>query len=317
MPPTIPSRALPRPRLAALAALLLAAAPAAALAQAMMSNGEDESVQPVISQVYTVLPAARLEAARRADRAYVTGMRAHHAGALTMSREYLDDPAARSPTLRDLAHAIILNQRYEIALMDEVARQLDRPPTMLGRMAVQPAALAGTGWIYGYAKAPIPGPLTPLAPPGGAVTARDVQFARAMTIHHQGALEMARDYQADPDARNSFLGLLNVDIVTDQTQEIGIMRRVAAAFPGDADAVPIPPGMIHGMEGMSHGAHGAGSHGDGSHGDGSHGDGPHGDGAADHGGHAGHGAAAPRPAPRPAAAPSPRGSAPDEHRHHR
>jgi uncharacterized protein (DUF305 family) len=85
------------------------------------------------------------------------------------------------------------------------------------------------------------------------VTARDVQFAKGMTLHHQAALDMARAYQANPDARNGFLGLLNVDIMTDQTQEIALMRRAVAAYPGNPDAVQVDASMIHGMEGMGHG----------------------------------------------------------------
>ena len=85
-----------------------------------------------------------------------------------------------------------------------------------------------------------------------------MQFAKAMIIHHQGAVEMAREYHANADARNGFLGLMNVDITTDQTQEIALMRRVIAAYPGDADAVRVDPSMVHGMEGTKHGVHGGG-----------------------------------------------------------
>ena len=242
----------------AVAAVLAAVLPGPA--RAMVGEGADEGVEPVISQGYTVVPADRLAAAVAADRAYVTGMRAHHAGALTMSEAYLADPAAGSPALRGLARAIMHNQRFEIALMDAVAGNLERAPTVLSlgglRLTVQPSAFEGLALPMGYMRYPVPGPLTPAAAPGRAVTERDVQFAKAMTIHHQGALEMAAAYQADPNGRNSFLGQLNVDIVTDQTQEIAFMRRVVAAYPGDAAAVPVPAGMIHGMEGMSHGGHG-------------------------------------------------------------
>lgn len=68
---------------------------------------------------------------------------------------------------------------------------------------------------------------------------------------------MARAYQADRNGRNTFLGLLSVDIVTDQTQEIALMRRVVAAYSGNADAVQVPASMVHGMEGMLHVGHGA------------------------------------------------------------
>lgn len=63
-----------------------------------------------------------------ADRDYVRGMRPHHAGAVTMARDYLADPEARSPVLRQLAPAIVANQAFEITLLDMVERQLQEPP---------------------------------------------------------------------------------------------------------------------------------------------------------------------------------------------
>lgn len=195
--------------------------------------------------------------AMAADRAYVAGMRPHHAGALTMAQEYLGDPAASSPVLRALAAAIIRNQAYEIALLDEVGRNLALPavtvgPAWLG-LRLQPMATDGLGQSAQFIKSPIPGPLLMLTAPGAPVTERDVRFAKGMTIHHQAALDMARAYVADPAASNTFLRLLNVEIVTDQTQEIRLMRSVVAAYPGDADAVVVDPASIHGMEGMGHG----------------------------------------------------------------
>jgi uncharacterized protein (DUF305 family) len=184
-------------------------------------------------------------------------MRPHHAGALSMSREYLADPGRSSPLLQALARAIIANQTFEIGMLDEVARNLDRPPMRLGLLggaALQPQATEGIAGAQRFFKEPIPGPLAYAV---GPASERDVQFAKAMTVHHQAAVEMARGYLADPDARNGYLGLMNVDIVTDQTQEIAVMRRVVAAFPGDPDAVRVDPSMVHGMEGMKHGGHAA------------------------------------------------------------
>ena len=66
---------------------------------------------------------------------------------------------------------------------------------------------------------------------------------------------MARAYHANPDARNGFLGLMNVDIITDQSQEIALMRRVVATYRGNPDAVQVDASMIHGLEGMGHGGH--------------------------------------------------------------
>jgi len=174
-----------------------------------------------------------------------------------MATEYLADSRANSPVLKALAEAIIRNQGFEIGLLDEVARNLDRPPVVLNlgfaRLALQPSATEGMGQMQRFQRSPIPGPAAALADPAAPVTARDVQFAKGMTIHHQAALEMARAYDADPNAKNGFLGLMNVDIITDQTQEIALMRSVIAAYPGDPDAVRVDASMIHGMEGMRHG----------------------------------------------------------------
>ncbi len=257
-----------RPGLAVLAALALLAGPV----RAAIEDGYDPTAAPVPSTWYAPADPAAL----RADRAYVAGMRPHHAGALSMSRDYLADPAARSPMLKALAAGIIRNQSFEIGLLDEVSRNLDLPPKRLdlgfARFAVQPAATEGLGQMQRFLRSPNPGLLSDAT---GPVSARDVQFAKAMIIHHAAALSMARGYHADPAARNGFLGLMNTDIIADQTQEIALMRRVIGAYQGDASAVVVEDGMVHGMAGMQH------------------------DAAA----HAGHAAPA-SPAPAPAAAPA-------------
>ncbi|WP_207537890.1 DUF305 domain-containing protein [Sabulicella rubraurantiaca] len=194
-------------------------------------------------------PRVAFAAAIEADRDYVRGMRPHHAGALSMSETYLRDPAARNPALRSLARAIIVNQTHEIRLLDEVARLLDEPVTTaslgIARAAVRPIGTEGLANQWRYIRAPIPN----LAYVGGEVGERDVRFAKAMIIHHSAALDMARRFNVNPQARNTFLALLNVDIVTDQSQEIALMRNIVAAYPGDADLVRIDPSEIHGMEG--------------------------------------------------------------------
>jgi uncharacterized protein (DUF305 family) len=285
MSSTIPNRT--RLALVAAAAGLALATAGGSPARAMVGHDYDAERAPIATTWYRAADPAALQA----DRDYVVGMRAHHAGALTMSEAYLADPQASSPVLKALAQAIIPNQRYEIGLLDEVARNLDRPPVVIDlglfRLALQPAAAEGLAQTQRFIKTPIPGQLAALAGRGAPVTERDVQFAKAMTIHHQGALDMARAYNADSNARNQFLRLLNVDILTDQSQEIALMRSVIAAYPGDPDAVAVPASMVHGMEGMGHGG-----------------------GHAGQGGHTGHGAAestataeAAPAAPPPASAP--------------
>lgn len=236
----------------ALAAALAAASPAHA---AIEDQYEQDTPGPAMTTWYVSAEPAALQA----DRDYVAGMRPHHAGALTMSRDYLADPASSSPVLRVLAQAIIRNQTFEVALLDEVARNLAQPSTTLDlglfRLAWRPAATEGLAQRTRFFRSPIPTRLDAVSDPGKPVTARDVQFAKAMTIHHQGAVDMAREYHANPAARNGFLGLMNIDIERDQEQEIGLMQKVVAQYRGNPDAVKVDASMIHGMDGMGHGGH--------------------------------------------------------------
>ena len=244
------------PRLPILAALaFLAAAPAAQAEGIDPTHDYGPGYAPVTSTWFRRADPA----ARDADRRYIQGMRPHHAGALSMAEDYLRDPDARSPVLRRLAGAIIANQRYEIALLDEVARQIEAPPSVLAlgpvRLALQPIATEDLGQAWQFQRVPIPGPGDVAA--GPPPNATDVRFAKAMSIHHQAALDMVRSYSADPAANNGFLGWLNVGIATDQSQEIALMRAAVRRFPGDPDAVRVDPSMIHGMEGMQHEGQGA------------------------------------------------------------
>jgi uncharacterized protein (DUF305 family) len=80
-----------------------------------------------------------------------------------------------------------------------------------------------------------------------------VKFAKEMMIHHQAALDMASDYNADPQATNLILRRLNVDIITDQSYEISFLQQIVDRFFADPASVQID-GMIPSMEGMHHGA---------------------------------------------------------------
>jgi uncharacterized protein (DUF305 family) len=276
------------PRLPVLAALAVLAPAPAALAEGVdPTHDYAPGEAPVTSTWFRRADPA----AAAADRRYIAGMRPHHAGALSMAEEYLRNPEARSPALRRLAEAIIANQRHEIALLDDVARQLDAEPTVLFlgpvRVPLQPIGTEGLGSAWRFQKAPIPGRADLAA--GPPPTAEDVRFAKAMTVHHQAALDMVRDYRADPAARNGYLGWLNVGIETDQSQEIALMRAAVRRFPGDPDSVRVDPSMVHGMEGHGHGG-------------GAHGPAPAAP-AASHDGHHHHGGAAHAP---PAAEAPPR-----------
>lgn len=197
---------------------------------------------------------------------YVTGMREHHAGALTMSQEYLGK--GKNLVLRRMAGAIIANQEYEIAVLDKVKRQVEHPPKVLAdfgatKLVRRAVATEGLEHRLAYIKAPPPSAIDLRTTPG-VVNEYDVKWAKAMMAHHQGALDMARGYNADPNGRNGFLRDMNYDIVQDQTYEIAFLKSVIARYPGDASAIKLDPSMVHGMpmqggQGtMNHGAMGHG-----------------------------------------------------------
>ncbi len=198
------------------------------------------------------------KAEQEADLWFIKGMRPHHAGALTMSDEYLKSGKATNEGLQRLARGIVKNQTFEIGMLDRVEELVGRP--VVGEREWRQIAEKGLAQKQRFIRAPMPGPWTKGRSP---VSVRDVQFAKAMVIHHQGALDMCREYLDKPTAENKYLRLLCLDIFVDQQQEIDFMNAVVGLYPGNPDDVKIDSSMIHGMEGMSHGGNGGGHDGGG------------------------------------------------------
>jgi uncharacterized protein (DUF305 family) len=226
-------------------------------------EGTEAHVPTVVHDLLLLGPGEPVDPATiRADLDYAAQMRRHHEGAVTMSRDYLEDPHGTNPVLRKLARAIIANQRFEIALLEVVQRYAaTEPATVLDlgavRLVRRPAGIDGLEHAWGVLRREPPGFLDLALAPGLESSERDVRFAKEMMIHHQGALAMARRYNADPQARNLILKRLNRDIVVDQSYEIGFLQQIVDRFPGDPAAVEIAD-PIPGMEGMDHGAGHAG-----------------------------------------------------------
>jgi uncharacterized protein (DUF305 family) len=190
-------------------------------------------------------------AERAADLDFIKGMRPHHAGALTMSDEYLNDRDARNPALKSLAEGIIRNQTFEIGMLDKVETFM-QPPAPEGTRSLRQIAVKDLGQRQKFIRSVSPSHLAQRME-AQDVSVRDVQFAKAMIVHHQAALDMAHDYLADPAARNGYLELMCLDILVDQSQEIALMHAIIHNYKGNADAIKIDDSMVHGMEGMKHG----------------------------------------------------------------
>lgn len=203
----------------------------------------DPSKPPVTTPWFGAVGAAE----RKADLDFIKGMHPHHAGALTMSQDYLRSKDASDPRLQKLAKGIIRNQTFEIGMLKTVETLMTPPAPQTGTEWRQ-VAIRGLAQKQKFVRAPLP-----VLWGGGPVSKRDVQFAKAMIVHHEGALTMCRDYLGQASASNKYLRLLCVDILKDQALDISFMKSVIADYPGNPDEVKIDASMIHGMEGMSHG----------------------------------------------------------------
>jgi uncharacterized protein (DUF305 family) len=259
------------PKAAFLPAFLIAFSNVSWAIEYESDDGTEAHVPTVAYQVLVLPPGETIDPGIiRADLDYTAAMKRHHEGAVTMSTDYLDDPRGTNPILRKLARAIIANQRFEIAVLDDIRRRAATGPETVAdlgsaRIVRRQMGVDGLEHQWRFIKRRPPGFLDLALAPGLEASERDVKFSKEMMLHHQMALDMARRYNADPKATNLILRRLNLDIIVDQAYEIGFLQQIVDRFPGDPDAVEIDcsiPGMDmpmgeHGggpMEGMDHGA---------------------------------------------------------------
>jgi uncharacterized protein (DUF305 family) len=214
-------------------------------AKAQVEPDYDPSKPPVTTPWFGHVGAAE----RQADLEFIKGMRPHHAGALTMSQDYLQSKHATDPRLKQLAKGIIRNQTFEIGMMDHI-EDLMSPEAPSSGTHWRQVATQGLAQKQRFVRSPVPALWG-----GGPVSKEDVRFAKAMIVHHEGALTMCQDYLRNPSANNKYMRLLCVDIQKDQANDINFMRSVINDYPGNPDDVKIDPSMIHGMEGMAHHGH--------------------------------------------------------------
>gem|GEM_PF-1506288 len=188
-------------------------------------------------------------AARQADMDYIRGMRPHHAGALPMSRAYLSSPDKSSARLQALAKGIIHNQSFEIMMLDTVSYHIQDIDFGEDGQGWYQVATKDIAMHRRFIRLPMPA-IHPLFGADEHVSAADVRFAKAMIVHHEGALMMAQHYLDNPDVNNGYLERMNLDVLRDQAQEIALMWNIVENYDGNHCDIKITPDMIEGMDDM-------------------------------------------------------------------
>ena len=152
-----------------------------------------------------------------ADVEFMQGMIAHHAQAIQMSR--MAEAQRANPRVLKLATKIDQSQVPEIRIMQDWLRRYDQfaPDTSSWRTMTMPGMLSSDQ-------------LSTLGAATGV--AFDRAFLELMIQHHEGALTMVKDLLASPGAAQEVdVGVFANDVVTAQTAEIGIMRRMLSQLP--------------------------------------------------------------------------------------
>ena len=201
------ARAFRRPLVAAAlaSAALMLAQPAAAQQHNMAAMGPDHITIPE-GALYTV-----------ADVKFMQGMIAHHAQAIYMSR--MAEAHGANPRLLRLATKIDQSQVAEIRIMQEWLRHNGQfaPDTSSWR------TMAMSGMLTEEQMKQLD-------------AAKGVDFDRAfltyMIQHHEGALQMVKDLFATARAGQEVdVNVFANDVVSVQTAEIGVMRRMLSQLP--------------------------------------------------------------------------------------
>jgi uncharacterized protein (DUF305 family) len=192
---------LTRPAIAASFILMQLVAPLSAGQAQQHSTGHPGHIEVPRGAAYTV-----------ADVEFMQGMIAHHAQAIYMTR--LAEGRKANPRVLRLATKIDQSQVAEIRIMQDWLRSNGQhaPDTSSWRTMTMPGMLTAAQ-------------LAQLDSATGA--AFDRAFLELMIQHHEGALQMVKDLFATPRAGQEVdVNVFANDVVSVQTAEIGIMRRL-------------------------------------------------------------------------------------------
>ena len=154
-----------------------------------------------------------------ADVAFMRGMIHHHAQALVMTTMVRERSDTREIPL--FARRIQLSQEVEIERMEDwLTERGEQPPTDEEHRRDHGGMMPG---MLSEAE------LSRLAAARGR--AFDVRFLRAMQRHHEGALQMIAELQADVGGMESALGDFTADVQADQGIEIARIDQLLASEP--------------------------------------------------------------------------------------
>jgi uncharacterized protein (DUF305 family) len=202
----------PRPIIAVAAALLLALAPSSGYAQGGAS-GMDHNMHRMGPEI--VIPkGARYT---KADVEFMQGMIAHHAQAIVMS--HMAEKNGANPQVLKLSRKIDQSQVPEIILMQDWLRRNNQfaPDTASWHNMRMDGMLTDDELKE-------------------MNNAKGVDFDRLFLVgmikHHAGAIKMVDDLFKSPGAGQEVdANVFANDVVTAQTAEIGIMRRLLSQLP--------------------------------------------------------------------------------------
>ncbi len=153
----------------------------------------------------------------KADVEFMQGMIAHHAQAIVMSR--LAESNGANPQVLKLSRKIDQSQVPEIQIMQEWLRRYKQfVPDTSSWQHMQMTGMLTTEQLKELELA--------------KGVAFDRAFLKYMIMHHEGALKMVDDLFASPLAGQEVdVSVFANDVVTAQTAEIGIMRRLLSQLP--------------------------------------------------------------------------------------
>lgn len=203
---------VPRSTIAVIMLGLLAGASSPAFAQGGMA-GMDHSKHRMGPEI--VVPAGALYT--KADVEFMQGMIAHHAQAIVMSR--MAEANGANPSVLKLSRKIDQSQLPEITIMQGWLRRYGQvaPDTSSWHEMRMDGMLSDEE-------------LKALSEAKGV--AFDRLFLDGMIKHHAGALKMVDDlFKSTGAGQEVDVNVFANDVVTAQTAEIGIMRRLLSQLP--------------------------------------------------------------------------------------